>query len=82
MKLNLRLKLGLIILPIFILGSFILPFFTEVNPSEQGTYFKNMPVSREHLLGTNGMGQDIFWFLIFAIRNSLRWGSLLVCVPL
>jgi peptide/nickel transport system permease protein len=74
MKFNIRLKIGLVILPIFILGSFVLPFFTDVNPSEQGTYFKTMPISWQHPLGTNTMGQDIFWFLIFAIRNSLLLG--------
>jgi peptide/nickel transport system permease protein len=31
-------------------------------------------MSWEHPLGTNSLGQDIFWFLIFAIRNSLLLG--------
>jgi peptide/nickel transport system permease protein len=71
---NLRLKLGIVILAIFVIGSFTLPFFTTVDPSQQGTYFKNLPVSGQHLLGTNALGQDIFWFLVFAIRNSLLLG--------
>jgi peptide/nickel transport system permease protein len=71
---NLRLKLGIVIIAIFVLGSFILPFFTSVDPTQQGTYLKNMPVSGQHLLGTNALGQDIFWFLVFAIRNSLILG--------
>jgi peptide/nickel transport system permease protein len=33
-----------------------------------------MPLSAEHLLGTNALGQDIFWYLIFSIRNSLMLG--------
>ncbi len=74
MNLNFRLKLGIIILLILTIGSFVLPFFTDVNPSEQGTYFKNMPVSADHLLGTNSIGQDIFWYLVFALRNSLVLG--------
>jgi peptide/nickel transport system permease protein len=69
-----RLKLGATILAIFVLGSFILPFFTAVDPSQQGTYLKNLPLSGQHLLGTNALGQDIFWFLVFAIRNSLLLG--------
>jgi peptide/nickel transport system permease protein len=74
MRLNLRLKIGITILAVFILGSIILPFFNKVDPSQQGTYYKNMIVSTEHLLGTNSQGQDIFWFLIYAIRNSLILG--------
>jgi peptide/nickel transport system permease protein len=71
---HLRLKLGITILAIFVLGSFILPLFTSVDPSQQGTYLKNLPLSGQHLLGTNALGQDIFWFLVFAIRNSLLLG--------
>lgn len=83
LQLNLRLRLGLIILAIFAIGSFTLPFFTDVNPSEQGTYMKNMTSSAEHLLGTNSQGQDIFWFLVFAIRNSLMLGvAVSICVTI
>ncbi len=74
MRLNFRLKLGIIILLILTIGSFVLPIFTDVNPSEQGTYFKNMPISRDHPLGTNSIGQDIFWYLVFSLRNSLVLG--------
>src|SRR5579859_4907748 len=73
-KLNARLYVGLSIVTVFVLGSFILPFFTTVDPAAQGTYLKSMPLSAKHLLGTNALGQDIFWFLVFAIRNSLFLG--------
>jgi len=72
--LNARLYVGLSIISVFFLGGFILPFFSTVDPSSQGTYLKNLPLSAEHLLGTNSLGQDIFWFLVFAIRNSLLLG--------
>lgn len=72
--LNVRLALGSLIIVVLGLGSFILPLFAPVDPSVQATYLKNMPVSWEHLLGTNALGQDIFWFLVFAIRNSLMLG--------
>ncbi len=74
LKLNARLYVGLSIISVFIVGSFILPFFTTVDPAAQGTYLKNMPLSAKHFLGTNALGQDIFWFLVFAIRNSLLLG--------
>jgi peptide/nickel transport system permease protein len=72
--LNVRLTLGLIILFVLGLGSFILPGFAPVDPSIQASYMRNLPVSGVHLLGTNALGQDIFWFLVFAIRNSLTLG--------
>jgi peptide/nickel transport system permease protein len=74
--LNGRLAVGITLVAIFVIGSFILPFFAPADPSLQSTYAKNMPLSGEHLLGTNALGQDIFWFLVFAIRNSLLLGVL------
>jgi peptide/nickel transport system permease protein len=73
-KLNGRLYFGLGIITFFILCSFVLPLFNSADPAEQGTYLKNLPVSTKHLLGTNALGQDIFWFLVVAIRNSLLLG--------
>lgn len=74
--LNARLAVGLSLVAIFVVGSIVLPFFAPADPSLQATYLKNMPMSAEHLLGTNAIGQDIFWFLVFAIRNSLILGVL------
>ena len=73
-KLNTRLYVGLIIVTILAAGSLILPFFTSVDPAAQGTYLKNLPPSLAHPLGTNALGQDIFWYLVFAVRNSLVLG--------
>jgi peptide/nickel transport system permease protein len=75
-KINLRLKLGIILTAIFVIGSFVLPYFCPVDPSLQATYLKNMPITDKHWLGTNSLGQDTFWFLVFAIRNSLQLGIL------
>ncbi len=76
---NPRLTLGLIILVVMGLGSMILPFFAPMDPSIQASYMRNLPVSGAHWLGTNSLGQDIFWFLVFAIRNSLALGVLVAC---
>ena len=73
-KLNARLAIGLTIVTILTTGSLILPFFTTVDPAAQGIYMKNLPPSQAHLLGTNALGQDIFWYLVFAVRNSLLLG--------
>lgn len=72
--LNTRLVLGIVIIMVLGAGSFILPLFAPADPSVQATYLKNMPMSWDHWLGTNALGQDTFWFLVFAIRNSLTLG--------
>lgn len=77
--LNPRLTVGLVILVVMGLGSMILPFFAPLDPSIQASYMRNLPVSGAHWLGTNSLGQDIFWFLVFAIRNSLALGVLVAC---
>lgn len=77
--LNPRLTLGLIILVVMGLGSMVLPLFAPMDPSIQASYMRNLPVSSAHWLGTNSLGQDIFWFLVFAIRNSLALGVLVAC---
>ena len=74
--LNTRLAIGLILIAILGIGSFVLPIFCPVDPAVQASYLKNMPVSAGHWLGTNALGQDIFWFLVFAVRNSLILGIL------
>jgi peptide/nickel transport system permease protein len=73
-RLNARLRIGLTIVAVYAVGGFVLPFLNSVDPAEQGTYLKNLPLSGAHLLGTNALGQDIFWFLVAAIRNSLLLG--------
>ena len=69
-----RLIIGLSIVTILAVGSFVLPLFGPVDPSEQASYMRNLKPSGVHWLGTNALGQDIFWFLVFAIRNSLTLG--------
>jgi peptide/nickel transport system permease protein len=74
MKMNTRLKIGIVILVIMVLGSFLLPLLNDVDPTKQNTYPKNLPLSLEHPLGTNTLGQDIFWWLVYSVRNSLILG--------
>ena len=38
------------------------------------TYPNNLRPGREHFLGTNSLGQDIFWLLCNSIRNSFLIG--------
>lgn len=72
-----RLVVGIIIVSIFLIMGLIVPLFAPEDPTQWNTYFRNMPPSRLHLMGTNNLGQDIFWLLSWSIRNSL-WLGLLV----
>ena len=74
MKMNARLKIGIAILAVFTFGSLVLPFFNKVDPTKQNVYPQKLPISLKHPLGTNSLGQDIFWWLVFSIRNSLLLG--------
>ena len=48
-----------------------------VSPQDPGSSYyapPNQPPSVAHPFGTNSRGQDMFWFLTFAVRNSLVFG--------
>ena len=65
----------------------LLSFFSPYGPTEWRVATRDMSPSWEHILGTNSMGQDVFWRMTFAVRNSLavavfasvisrvRWGG-------
>ncbi len=72
--LNGRLKLGAVLLLIFIILGVILPRFAPGDPLAWNSFPKNLPPSKVHILGTTSLGQDTFWFLTLAIQNSLIVG--------
>ena len=49
----------------------LLSFFSPYGPVDWYVVPSNMPPSWEYFLGTNSMGQDVFWQLTFALRNSV-----------
>ncbi len=49
----------------------LLSAFSPYDPTFWGVVPRDLKPSREHLLGTNSKGQDIFWQATFAVRNSL-----------
>lgn len=71
---NLRLKVGALILAVFLIVGFAAPLLHSGNPVEWSTYPKNLEPSAEHLLGTTGLGQDTFWLFADSIRNSFLIG--------
>ena len=64
---------------VFLLAIVILSLLSFVSPYDPGQTFMvppDMPPSGEHLFGTSSRGQDIFWWMAFAVRNSLLLGIL------
>lgn len=49
----------------------MLSFFSPYDIGQWNVVPRDMPPSIEHLLGTNSKGQDVFWEMTFAIRNSI-----------
>lgn len=49
----------------------VLSFFSPYGPYERNPLMRDLPPKWPHILGTNSLGQDIFWQLTFAVRNSL-----------
>lgn len=57
-----------------------LSFVSPYEPNERRVVPKNLPPSVEFILGTNSLGQDVFWRLTFAMRNSLLIAGLAVFI--
>jgi len=57
----------LLVLGVLALLSFVSPY----DPAEWRVVPRDQPPSLEHYMGTNSLGQDVFWRMTFAIRNSL-----------
>ncbi|ADA66798.1 binding-protein-dependent transport systems inner membrane component [Thermotoga petrophila RKU-10] len=65
-----RFRFGFIVF-LVLAGLSILSFFSPYNPYLWNQVPRDLPPHWPHILGTNSMGQDIFWKLTFAVRNSL-----------
>ena len=60
----------LAVVVVMVLLSFVSPF----DPGKSYVVAMNSPPSPEHIFGTTSRGQDLFWWLTFAVRNSLFLG--------
>lgn len=78
-KFHLAFRVGITIL-IGILLMVLLSFVSPYDASDRRVTPKNLAPSFDHLLGTTALGQDVFWLLTFAIRNSLIIAGLAVLI--
>jgi len=58
----------------------ILSAFSPYDPRSWNVVPKDQPPSLQHLLGTNSMGQDIFWNTTYALKNSFILGLTAACI--
>jgi peptide/nickel transport system permease protein len=56
---------------LLVLVMLTLSFFSPYAPDDRRAVPRNEEPSREFILGTTSTGQDVFWMLTFAIRNTL-----------
>jgi len=63
----------------FLLVILVMTLLSFISPEDPGKTLTNpmdLPPSPEHIFGTNTRGQDVFWWMTFAVRNSLYLGIL------
>ena len=63
-----------VVLLAFVAGVAAMSFFSPYPPNDSFVVAPDLPPSWPHLLGTTSRGQDVFWQLTFAIRNTLLFG--------
>lgn len=74
-KCDKRFSVGLFVI-LIVISLVILSFFSPYGPTVRRVVSRNLLPSFEHPFGTNSLGQDIFWKLTYAVRNSLILGVL------
>lgn len=63
-----------------VLGLVVLSFFSPHAPDRRRVVPRNEPPSQTHIMGTTSQGQDVFWMLTFAVRNTLLVAGLAVVI--
>ena len=74
LRYNREFALGAILI-LFVVAMSLASFFSPYPSQLQYVVPFDMPPSWDHPFGTNSRGQDVFWQLTFAIRNSLLFGA-------
>ncbi|MCA9891596.1 MAG: ABC transporter permease [Anaerolineae bacterium] len=58
----------------------ILSFFSPYEPDDRRAVERNVAPSIEYWFGTTSQGQDVFWMLTFAVRNTLIVAGIAVSI--
>lgn len=70
---NLEFTIGLILIGLVVIFS-ALSFFSPVDPTQVYRAIPDQAPNLQYWFGTNSRGQDMFWQLSFAFRNTLTFG--------
>jgi peptide/nickel transport system permease protein len=70
---NLGFRLGLVLLAL-VVGVAMLSFVAPYPPNDAYLVPPDLPPAWPYLFGTNSRGQDVFWQLTYALRNTLLFG--------
>src|SRR5512143_3937486 len=68
-----RFRIAFIFL-IAVVAMILLSFVSPYDPGKSFVVAMDSPPSMEHIFGTDSRGMDIFWWMTFAVRNSLLMG--------
>ena len=63
-----------VVLLAFVLAIALLSFVSPYSPLDSFVVPPDLPPGWPHVLGTTSRGQDVFWLLTYAIRNTLLFG--------
>jgi peptide/nickel transport system permease protein len=69
-----------VLLLLFVIAIAGLSFFSPYPPNDSYVVPPDVPPSWPYILGTNSRGQDVFWQLTVAIRNTLVFGLLVAFI--
>ena len=83
-RLNAAATAGLLIILFFLIIAVFAPVIAPYDPKEMIASY--LPPSKEHILGTNDVGQDIFSEMVYGTRVSLQKVETLlfrdkICLP-
>lgn len=70
---NIEFAIGVMLVSAIVFFS-LLSFVSPVDPVAIYTAIPDMPPGAQHWFGTNSRGQDLFWHLTFAFRDTLAFG--------
>lgn len=77
LRYNTEFAIGVVLVGVVVIYA-SLSFFSSVDPTLMYTVMPDVAPSAEYWFGTNSRGQDMFWQLSFAFRNTLVFGLLVV----
>ena len=75
LKYNNEFRIGVFLI-LIVMGMAVLSFFSPYPPNDVFVVPPDAPPSAAYWLGTTSRGQDVFWQLSIAIRNTLAFGLL------